>query len=56
MLDQAQYSLNSTFCYSYSLKTGVHFQFYREILNVIKVAYVKDMFDFLNKTVKPIHN
>ena len=35
MLDQTQYSLISQFLYSYSLKIGVHFWFYREILKVI---------------------
>ena len=41
---------------SYSFKTGVHFRFYREILKFILKAYAKYIFDFLNKTVKPIHN
>ena len=48
MLDQTQYSLISPFC-SYSFKTGVHFWFYCEILNVIYMAFAKDMFDFLKK-------
>ena len=31
-------------------------RFYHEILKLIQMAYAKDDFDFLNKTVKPIHN
>ena len=56
MLDQIQYSLISPFFHSYAFKTGVHWGFYREILKVIQIAYGKDIFDFLNKTVKPIQN
>ena len=55
MLDQTQYGFISSFFNSYSFKTGVLFWIYRESLKVIEMAYAKDIFDFLNKTVKPIH-
>ena len=48
--------LDQSIFYIYTFKTGVHFRFYREILKVIPMAYAKYIFDFLNKTVKPIHN